>query len=63
MIANDNTPEGPPDWLVDLVMAVGAEIVRDFSKEISHGSLEHRRWLREATEAFIAGNPVPEVRG
>jgi len=29
---------------------------------LAHGDDEHRRWLREALEAYFAGEPMPPVR-
>lgn len=60
---NDNEREGPPDWLIDLVMSVAARCVRDFADAIQHGLPEHRRWLTEAVEAYIAGDALPAPRG
>jgi hypothetical protein len=41
----------------------GAEPVRAFAKAVLHGDDEHKAWLLEAAEAFIAGNPSPAPRG
>jgi hypothetical protein len=40
-----------------------ARVVREFTFNILHGDNEHRDWLTEACEAFIAGVPLPKVRG
>lgn len=40
-----------------------AEVVRAFAKAMLHGDDEHKAWLLEAAEAFIAGNPLPPPRG
>ena len=39
-----------------------AETARQFTEAIVHGDDEHRAWLREAAEAFIAGAPMPPPR-
>src|SRR5690242_9315440 len=39
------------------------ERIRAFAKAILHGDDEHREWLTEAAEAFIAGTPLPPPRG
>jgi hypothetical protein len=38
---------------------VSQRALRRFTAEIMHGDEVHRQWLREAVEAFIAGQPVP----
>jgi hypothetical protein len=40
-----------------------AEPVRVFAKAVLHGDGEHKAWLIEAAEAFIAGKPLPPPRG
>jgi hypothetical protein len=37
--------------------------VRAFAKAVLHGDDEHKAWLLEAAEAFIAGEPLPAPRG
>lgn len=37
--------------------------VRVFAKAVLHGDDEHKAWLLEAAEAFIAGKPLPPPRG
>lgn len=41
---------------------MGALGVREFANAILHGDDEHRAWLLEAAEAFIAGTSLPEPR-
>lgn len=36
--------------------------VISFARAVQHGDDEHRRWLMEAAEAFVAGKPLPAVR-
>lgn len=43
--------------------AARAEAIRAFANDILHGDSEHRSWLLEAAETFIAGKPMPTVRG
>lgn len=45
------------------VTAVLSEYVRGFARAIEHGDFDHIMWLREATEAYLAGRPVPPARG
>src|SRR3954468_18360273 len=40
-----------------------ADSVRRFARAILHGDEDHRAWLIEAAEAFIAGKQMPEPRG
>jgi hypothetical protein len=42
---------------------MGDEQIRAFAKAILHGDDEHREWLMEAAEAFIAQSPLPPPRG
>jgi hypothetical protein len=39
-----------------------AKAVREFAQAVLHGDDEHRAWLMEAADAFIAGR-VPAPRG
>jgi hypothetical protein len=39
-----------------------ADVVRGFANAILHGSDEHRAWLLDAAEAYIAGAPMPSPR-
>lgn len=39
------------------------EAVRAFTKAVLHGDDEHKAWLLEAAENFIAGKPLPAPRG
>src|SRR3712207_4499958 len=39
------------------------DAVREFAQAALHGDDEHRAWLMEAAEAFVAGKPVPPARG
>ena len=41
----------------------GAETVKQFARAVLHGDDEHRGWLMEAAECFVAGKPLPEPRG
>lgn len=36
--------------------------VLEFANAILHGDVEHRAWLTEAAQAFVAGQPLPPVR-
>lgn len=55
---------GPdPQSLADWREAFADEAVREFATAILHGDDEHRAWLLEAAEAFIAGHPLPAPRG
>lgn len=40
-----------------------AEAIRAFANDILHGDSEHRSWLLEAAETFIAGKLMPPARG
>jgi len=40
-----------------------AQITEVLLPVILHGSDEHRQWLTEAIEAFLANKPIPEARG
>ncbi len=42
---------------------MSASEIRLFAKLVLHGDDEHRGWLLEAAERFIAGEPMPEPRG
>lgn len=46
---------------------VGGEVVklaiREFANAILHGDDEHRQWLLDAAECFIAGEVMPPTRG
>lgn len=46
--------ETPPRW---------QPFVIAFARAILHGDMEHRGWLLEAADAFVAGMPIPEARG
>jgi hypothetical protein len=39
------------------------DAIRRFAQAVLHGDEEHRAWLVEAAEAFIAGERMPEPRG
>ncbi len=39
------------------------KLVRDFAVAIQHGDAEHRGWLFDCAEAFVAGEPLPAPRG
>jgi hypothetical protein len=38
------------------------DAVRSFARAILHGDDEHKAWLLEASERFLAGLPVPPPR-
>lgn len=38
------------------------ERIEELFRFLEHGDEEHRRWLKEAIEAFFAGQPRPETR-
>lgn len=40
-----------------------AKKIREFARLILHGDEEHRDWLIEAADAFIAGEEMPPPRG
>jgi hypothetical protein len=62
---------GENDWLrtalraaqIALAQSNVAEPVRAFAKAILHGDDDHKAWLLEAAEAFIARKPLPPLRG
>lgn len=39
-----------------------AHWIRAFTEAILHGDDEHKAWLQEAAEAYIAGKPLPPPR-
>lgn len=43
-------------------MTAGEDVKR-FAHAVLHGDDEHRSWLTEAAECFVAGRPLPEPRG
>ena len=43
-------------------MTAGESVTR-FVRAVLHGDDEHRVWLMEAAECFVAGKPLPEPRG
>lgn len=53
---NDNEEEdGPPEWVVSLVMAVGAELIRDFAAELASKSNPIvGEWILDEASAFIS---------
>lgn len=46
----------------DKVEQLEREAIRGFVDKILHGHGQHRRWLKDAGEAFIAGQPMPEEK-
>jgi hypothetical protein len=38
-------------------------IVEEFTLAILHGNDEHQDWLRDAAQAFIDREPIPDRRG
>lgn len=60
-----NKPEGvgAAESLASKIAARAMEQIRAFATAILHGDDEHRDWLLEAAERFIAGQPLPEPRG
>jgi hypothetical protein len=49
-------PSAPPPASRD-----DAKRLRQFAEAILHGDERHRQWLKDAAEAFIAGNPIPRA--
>jgi hypothetical protein len=72
MPLSENPPDGQSVWtayrrqaqaVIAAISPSNAEPVRAFAKAVLHGDDEHKAWLLEASEAFIAGEPLPAPRG